>query len=138
MTAWQHDLHAHPELSMLKVRTSSMVREKLAEFGEDEIVTRDGDSRGCSPTIGCCHRVNGRTSSSAAAPSLFRPENTLILPRRHIHPRGVALLSSVQQQGYQASPAGLVGGAEALARVAVEKLVEQHVIAKMPIVLLHR
>jgi hippurate hydrolase len=39
MTAWRHDLHAHPELSMQEVRTSEMVRAKLAEFGVDEIIT---------------------------------------------------------------------------------------------------
>ncbi len=39
MTAWRHDLHAHPELSMQEARTSRVVREKLAEFGVDEIVT---------------------------------------------------------------------------------------------------
>jgi hippurate hydrolase len=39
MTAWRHDLHAHPELSMHESRTSAMVRAKLAEFGVDEIIT---------------------------------------------------------------------------------------------------
>ena len=39
MTAWRHDLHAHPELSMQEVRTARVVREKLAEFGVDEIIT---------------------------------------------------------------------------------------------------
>ena len=39
MTAWRHDLHAHPELSMQEVRTSRVVREKLAAFGVDEIIT---------------------------------------------------------------------------------------------------
>ena len=39
MTAWRHDLHAHPELSMREVRTSGVVREKLAAFGVDEIIT---------------------------------------------------------------------------------------------------
>jgi hippurate hydrolase len=39
MTAWRHDLHAHPELSMQEVRTSALVRAKLAEFGVDEIIT---------------------------------------------------------------------------------------------------
>ena len=29
MTAWRHDLHANPELSMHEARTSAMVREKL-------------------------------------------------------------------------------------------------------------
>jgi amidohydrolase len=39
MTAWRHDLHAHPELSMQESRTAAMVRERLAAFGVDEIVT---------------------------------------------------------------------------------------------------
>lgn len=39
MTAWRQDLHAHPELSMQEARTSALVRDKLAEFGVDEIIT---------------------------------------------------------------------------------------------------
>ena len=39
MTAWRHDLHAHPELSMREFRTSAMVQEKLRAFGVDEIIT---------------------------------------------------------------------------------------------------
>ena len=39
MTAWRRDLHAHPELSMQEVRTAGVVREKLAAFGVDEIIT---------------------------------------------------------------------------------------------------
>ena len=39
MTAWRQDLHAHPELSMQEARTSREVREKLAAFGVDEIIT---------------------------------------------------------------------------------------------------
>ena len=39
MTAWRHDLHAHPELSMHEVRTSGVVCDKLAAFGVDEIIT---------------------------------------------------------------------------------------------------
>ncbi len=39
MTAWRRDLHAHPELSMHEVRTAATVREKLASFGVDEIIT---------------------------------------------------------------------------------------------------
>lgn len=39
LTAWRRDLHAHPELSMQEFRTSALVRDKLASFGVDEIVT---------------------------------------------------------------------------------------------------
>jgi amidohydrolase len=39
MTAWRHDLHAHPELSLRESRTSAVVREKLVDFGVDEVIT---------------------------------------------------------------------------------------------------
>ena len=39
MTAWRRDFHAHPELSMQESRTSAVVREKLADFGVDEIIS---------------------------------------------------------------------------------------------------
>jgi hippurate hydrolase len=38
MTAWRHDLHAHPELGMQEWRTSGIVQEKLRSFGVDEVV----------------------------------------------------------------------------------------------------
>jgi hippurate hydrolase len=39
MTAWRHDLHAHPELALQEKRTSAVVQAMLAEFGVDEVVT---------------------------------------------------------------------------------------------------
>src|SRR5271166_560990 len=39
MTAWRRDFHAHPELSMQESRTSAVVRQKLADFGVDEIIS---------------------------------------------------------------------------------------------------
>jgi hippurate hydrolase len=42
MTAWRHDLHAHPELSQHEVRTAGVVRDQLAAFGVDEIITGMG------------------------------------------------------------------------------------------------
>ena len=39
MTAWRHDLHAHPELSMQESRTAAVVRDKLRAFGVDEIIS---------------------------------------------------------------------------------------------------
>ena len=35
MTAWRHDIHAHPEIAFEEVRTSDLVAAKLAEFGID-------------------------------------------------------------------------------------------------------
>jgi amidohydrolase len=39
MTAWRHDLHAHPELALQETRTSAAVQQKLREFGVDEVIT---------------------------------------------------------------------------------------------------
>ena len=33
MTAWRHDIHAHPELGFEEQRTSDLVAEKLEQFG---------------------------------------------------------------------------------------------------------
>ncbi|MEM8555188.1 MAG: M20 aminoacylase family protein [Pseudomonadota bacterium] len=38
ITAWRHDLHAHPELLFDTHRTSKLVADKLREFGCDEVV----------------------------------------------------------------------------------------------------
>ena len=39
MTAWRHDLHAHPELALQEKRTSAVVQAMLKEFGVDEVIT---------------------------------------------------------------------------------------------------
>ena len=42
ITAWRHDLHAHPELLYDVHRTAASVAEKLKSFGCDEVVTGIG------------------------------------------------------------------------------------------------
>jgi amidohydrolase len=42
ITAWRHDLHAHPELDFDTHRTSAIVAEKLRAFGCDAVVTGIG------------------------------------------------------------------------------------------------
>src|SRR5256885_11476334 len=42
ITAWRHDLHAHPELLYDVHRTAAAVAEKLSAFGCDEVVTGIG------------------------------------------------------------------------------------------------
>ena len=44
MTAWRHDLHAHPEFGFEEKRTSAFVAAKLQEFGLDEVVEGVGGS----------------------------------------------------------------------------------------------
>ena len=38
MTAWRHDLHAHPEFGFELTRTAAFVADKLRSFGFDEVV----------------------------------------------------------------------------------------------------
>jgi len=38
MTAWRHDLHAHPEFGFEEKRTAAFVAAKLRQFGLDEVV----------------------------------------------------------------------------------------------------
>ena len=63
MTAWRHDLHAHPELSLQEVRTSGIVQAKLREFGVDEVIT--GIAR-----TGVIGVIRGRGGDSARAVGL--------------------------------------------------------------------
>ena len=42
ITAWRHDLHAHPELQFDVHRTAASVADKLRAFGCDEVVTGIG------------------------------------------------------------------------------------------------
>lgn len=42
MTAWRHDLHAHPEFGFEEQRTSAFVADRLREFGLDDVVTGIG------------------------------------------------------------------------------------------------
>src|SRR5882757_6404567 len=42
ITAWRHDIHAHPELMYDVHRTAATVTEKLKGFGCDEVVTGIG------------------------------------------------------------------------------------------------
>src|SRR5262249_47514468 len=42
ITAWRHDIHAHPELLYDVHRTAATVAEKLKAFGCDEVVTGIG------------------------------------------------------------------------------------------------
>jgi amidohydrolase len=73
ITAWRHDLHAHPELMYDVHRTAATVAEKLKAFGCDEVVTGIGRTgvvgliRG-SKVGGDGHRVIGLRADMDALP----------------------------------------------------------------------
>ncbi len=57
ITAWRHDIHAHPELQFDTHRTSALVADKLTEFGCDEVATGIGRT-------GVVGVINGKTNRS--------------------------------------------------------------------------
>src|SRR5207253_4224474 len=72
ITAWRHDLHAHPELRYEVHRTAATVAEKLTAFGCDEVATGIGRTgvvgviRGRKPeTAGARHAIGLRADMDA-------------------------------------------------------------------------
>ena len=57
ITAWRRDIHRHPEILFDTHRTSAMVKEKLHEFGCDEVV----DQIGRTGVVGV---IRGKTNTS--------------------------------------------------------------------------
>jgi amidohydrolase len=60
ITAWRHDLHAHPELRYDVHRTAAIVAEKLTQFGCDEVATGIGRT-------GVVGVIHGRKPAAAGA-----------------------------------------------------------------------
>jgi hippurate hydrolase len=59
ITAWRHDLHAHPELMYDVHRTAGYVAEKLREFGCDDVVT----GLGRTGVVGVIRGRKGKTGA---------------------------------------------------------------------------
>ena len=57
ITEWRHDIHQHPEILFETHRTSALVRDKLKEFGCDEVVEGIGKT-------GVVGVINGQTNQS--------------------------------------------------------------------------
>ncbi len=85
---------------------------------------------GCSEN-GCCQTLlrSKQKQRSATARHLL-----ILLPGRHVHRRRIICLPPMQQQRDQPGPARLVRGPKTLPGVAMEKFIEQDMIAKMRIV----
>jgi amidohydrolase len=60
ITAWRHDIHAHPELRYQENRTAALVAEKLKSFGCDEVVPGLGQT-------GVVGVIRGRKAGRAIA-----------------------------------------------------------------------
>ena len=57
ITEWRHDIHQHPEILFETHRTSALVRDKLKEFGCDEVIEGIGKT-------GVVGVINGQTNQS--------------------------------------------------------------------------
>ena len=57
---WRHDIHQHPEILFETHRTSALVRDKLKEFGCDEVIEGIGKT-------GVVGVINGQTNQSGKA-----------------------------------------------------------------------
>jgi amidohydrolase len=63
ITAWRHDLHAHPELLYDVHRTAAAVADKLKSFGCDEVVTGVGRTG----VVGVIHGSKGQAACKGQA-----------------------------------------------------------------------
>src|SRR6267142_4715730 len=74
ITAWRHDIHAHPELLYDVHRTAATVTEKLKSVGCDEVVTGIGRTgvvgviRGHKSKAGATNKVIGLRVDMDALP----------------------------------------------------------------------
>ncbi len=57
ITEWRHDIHQHPEILFETHRTSALVKDKLKEFGCDEVIEGIGKT-------GVVGVINGQTNKS--------------------------------------------------------------------------
>ena len=57
MSEWRHDIHQHPEILFETHRTSALVKDKLKEFGCDEVIEGIGKT-------GVVGVINGQTNQS--------------------------------------------------------------------------
>src|SRR6476469_1590473 len=86
ITAWRHDIHAHPELLYDVHRTAASVAEKLKSFGCDEVVTGIGRTGVVGVIRGSKRDVGGRVIGLRADMDALPIEEANDLPYRSTVP----------------------------------------------------
>ena len=86
ITAWRHDIHAHPELLYDVHRTAASVAEKLKSFGCDEVVTGIGRTGVVGVIRGSKRDVGGRVIGLRADMDALPIEEATDLPYRSTVP----------------------------------------------------
>ncbi len=108
ITAWRHDLHAHPELLYDVTRTAGTVAEKLREFGCDEVVTGIGRT-------GVVGVIRGRKGKSTKAIGLRADMDALPIEEATALPYKSTVPGKMHACGHDGHTAMLLGAARYLA-----------------------
>jgi hippurate hydrolase len=108
ITAWRHDLHAHPELLYDVHRTAGSVAEKLRAFGCDEVATGIGRT-------GVVGIIRGRKGSSSKAIGLRADMDALPIEETNDLPYKSTAPGKMHACGHDGHTAMLLGAARYLA-----------------------
>ncbi len=108
ITAWRHDLHAHPELLYDVTRTASSVAGKLREFGCDEVVTGIGRS-------GVVGVIRGRKGKSSKVIGMRADMDALPIEEATGLPYKSTVPGKMHACGHDGHTAMLLGAARYLA-----------------------
>ncbi len=108
ITAWRHDLHAHPELQYDVHRTAGFVADKLRAFGCDEVVTGIGRT-------GVVGVIRGRAHGSNRAIGLRADMDALPIQEIRDLPYRSTAPGKMHACGHDGHTAMLLGAAKYLA-----------------------
>jgi amidohydrolase len=108
ITAWRHDIHAHPELLFDVHRTAGMVAEKLKSFGCDQVVTGIGQT-------GVVGVIHGRKGTGHRAIGLRADMDALPIEEANDLPYRSTVPGKMHACGHDGHTAMLLGAAKYLA-----------------------
>jgi hippurate hydrolase len=108
ITAWRHDLHAHPELLYDVNRTAASVAEKLKAFGCDEVVTGIGRT-------GVVGVIRGKTPDAGKVIGLRADMDALPIQEANDLPYKSTVPGKMHACGHDGHTAMLLGAARYLA-----------------------
>jgi hippurate hydrolase len=108
ITAWRHDLHAHPELLFDVHRTAALVAEKLKSFGCDQVVTGIGKT-------GVVGVIRGRKGAGSRTIGLRADMDALPIEEANDLPYKSTVPGKMHACGHDGHSAMLLGAAKYLA-----------------------
>jgi hippurate hydrolase len=108
ITAWRHDIHAHPELLFDVHRTAALVAEKLKSFGCDQVVTGIGKT-------GVVGVIRGRKAAGSRTIGLRADMDALPIEEANDLPYKSTVPGKMHACGHDGHSAMLLGAAKYLA-----------------------